>query len=174
MTRHAHSFVIDSLEPRRHLALDFAVLIGGTLTVTGTAGNDVADIIERKGKIRVHMNSTTEVMQFPRSLVTSAIVQMGAGNDHFIMGASLDLDVRIFGGDGNDILGAGIGDDRIEGGNGNDSLLGGGGNDRLYGNAGDDLLHGQAGRDYLYGNDGNDTAYLDSRDRLRNSIEILR
>ena len=165
---------IDSLEPRQFLTADYAVLVGSTLMVTGTAGNDVADIIERRGKIRVHMNDPAVVMQFPRASVALAIVQLGDGNDHFVMDAALVLDVKVFGGAGNDAIGTSLGNDRIEGGDGNDSLVGGGGDDRLYGQAGDDLIYGQSGRDFIFGGEGADTAFAESRDRTVDSIEILR
>ncbi len=50
-----------------------------------------------------------------------------------------ELDNRIFGGAGNDILVGGGGDDLLSGGAGNDRLTGGTGTDRLRGGTGDDM-----------------------------------
>lgn len=169
-----HLASVDSLEPRRHLANDFAVLEGSTLLVYGTSRNDVADLIEKRGTLRVHMNDPAVVLMFPSSSVTLAIIQLGQGDDTFVMGAQMTLPVKLLGGDGDDKLASALGNDRLEGGNGNDTLIASAGDDRLYGDVGADLLFGGAGRDYLYGGDGTDTDYHhDRRDRIQFSVELL-
>jgi Ca2+-binding RTX toxin-like protein len=74
----------------------------------------------------------------------------------------------IYGGPGNDILGAGSGDDYVSGDADNDRLFGFGGNDileggdgadRLMGGADDDALLGGEGQDILSGERGNDTLF---------------
>jgi Ca2+-binding RTX toxin-like protein len=175
MSKRTHRLAqFHSLEPRQHLAADYVELIGTTLVITGTADSDVADLIEKRGTYRVHMNDPAVVMMFPTSSVSLAIIQLEDGDDHFVMGTDLTLPVRIFGGAGDDKLATALGDDRLEGGEGDDVLIGSGGNDRLYGNAGNDLLYGGAGRDYLYGGDGIDTYYRpDRRDREAANLELI-
>lgn len=66
-------------------------------------------------------------------------------------------DDLIYGRQGDDTLDGGLGNDQIEGGSGNDSILGGGGNDVLNGDLGDDTIHGGIGNDSIDGGDGNDS-----------------
>lgn len=82
-----------------------------------------------------------------------------------LTGEGNDLDNRIIGSTGTDILYGHDGDDQIQGeagddiiygGGGADKLLGGDGNDRLYGGDGNDTLTGGAGDDFLDGGAGND------------------
>lgn len=83
--------------------------------------------------------------------------------------------VRVFGGNGNDVIYAtdariGVeilgqaGHDRLTGGSAADMLDGGDGVDRVWGGAGDDLLLGGAGNDCLYGREGNDVLLGDAGD----------
>jgi uncharacterized repeat protein (TIGR01451 family) len=62
------------------------------------------------------------------------------GNDSISVGSSLEIDVMLDGGDGDDTLVGGIGNDMLTGGAGNDSFTGGGGYDfaRIYGTDEDD------------------------------------
>lgn len=166
---------MDRLEPRQHLAADYAVLTGSTLVITGTPQRDWSVLFEQQGVLRVHMNDSVNSMRFPRSGVTSVVVYLLEGNDVFTGTPDIDLPMKVFCGPGNDTASTGRGSDRIEGGDGNDSLHGGPGDDRLYGDAGNDLLFGDTGRDSLYGGAGTDTNYrVDSRDRIVNSVELLR
>lgn len=168
------TFDVLRLEPRRHLAADYAVLTGSTLVITGTAGNDWALVIERKGTYRAFLNDGSVSVKFPVSSVSLVIARLGDGDDLFgTLPAALPA--KIFGENGDDALFGGGGNDRLEGGPGNDSLYGGYGNDRLYGNEGNDLLYGYGGRDSLYGGAGVDTNYaLDSRDPVVMDLELLR
>jgi len=79
----------------------------------------------------------------------------GGGGDDLIDGTAGN-DAMI-GHAGNDMLNGGAGDDYIVGGSGNDTLNGDIGNDALFGNTGDDVLDGGAGDDALDGGVGNDT-----------------
>ena len=63
------------------------------------------------------------------------------------------------GGDGNDILRAGVGDDELYGDRGHDWMDGNDGNDRLYGEGDDDVIDGGRGDDVLVGGDGQDRLY---------------
>jgi RTX calcium-binding nonapeptide repeat (4 copies) len=62
----------------------------------------------------------------------------------------------VFGGAGNDILGAGDGSTQVTGGSGNDLLLGGKGADVLDGGNGNDILLARTGNATLTGGTGND------------------
>lgn len=76
-----------------------------------------------------------------------------AGNDLIQGGMGNDT---LYGGDGDDDLRAEGGSDILYGGNGNDKLRGADGNDILHGDAGNDTLWSGAGNDYLYGGRGSD------------------
>lgn len=67
-----------------------------------------------------------------------------------------DLNIRIRGGRGNDVLVGADGNDVLRGDRGNDILRGAGGEDNLLGNAGNDRLIGGAGNDVLNGGPGTD------------------
>jgi Ca2+-binding RTX toxin-like protein len=62
-------------------------------------------------------------------------------------GTTFDVNLRIRGRGGNDL---------ITGSSSNDTLAGGGGNDVIRGSAGDDILRGAAGNDRLFGSSGDD------------------
>lgn len=62
-------------------------------------------------------------------------------------GTFFDVNLRIRGRGGNDL---------ITGSSSNDTLAGGGGNDTVRGGAGDDILRGAAGNDSLFGSSGDD------------------
>lgn len=166
---------LEALESRRHLAADYAVLVGSILYLTGTEQTDWSVVIERKGTLRAYLNDAGVVMMFPVSRVDGMIVQMLGGDDVFTAIPDLPVPVTVFGGAGDDVLMGGIANDRLEGGDGNDSLVGWLGDDRLYGGAGDDLLYGGAGRDSLYGGEGLDQNYrTERRDRRTVGIELFR
>ncbi|MBI1328115.1 MAG: hypothetical protein GC136_10815 [Alphaproteobacteria bacterium] len=87
----------------------------------------------------------------------------GSGND--IIGANptdaYPYNNNIDGGGGNDIIYGMSGDDEIDGGDGNDLLFGdlsngGTGDDIIYGGDGDDAIYGGGGDDILYSGAGND------------------
>ncbi|MET0270544.1 MAG: right-handed parallel beta-helix repeat-containing protein [Sphingomonas sp.] len=67
-----------------------------------------------------------------------------------------DLDNRIIGSAGDDIIYAMEGDDAVQGGAGNDTIHGGDGDDTLRGDEGNDWLYGGDGLDMLIGGAGND------------------
>ena len=101
-----------------------------------------------------------------------------------VLGLS-NIDDRIIGSTGNDIIHGREGNDiiygvagdniiygqegnnGIEGGAGNDIIYGGPGNDHLYGGAGDDIIDGGPGDDRLFGGEGNDILFGgEGNDRL--------
>lgn len=95
-----------------------------------------------------------------RSLPAGAMVQVD--NVDFLAVAG---NVRVIGGEGNNIASGdsasqtiflGEGDDVLHGGGGDDIVASMGGNDRLYGDDGNDLVVGGIGDDHLEGGAGND------------------
>ena len=86
-----------------------------------------------------------------------------AGNDLIRGAQSADTLIggngndRLFGGSDNDLLKGNGAADQIKGGKGHDRLQGGNGNDNLLGGLGDDTVLGGKGNDTLDGGDGQDT-----------------
>lgn len=83
-----------------------------------------------------------------------------------------DLNVRIRGGRGNDVLTAADGNDTLRGDRGNDLLRGAGGDDNLFGNAGNDRLIGGAGNDLLNGGLGRDFGNGGAGSDFCRSVEV--
>jgi Ca2+-binding RTX toxin-like protein len=144
-------------------------LIGNTLFVIGTDGNDRVSISPKcNGLIKVYANFLSgrcHARFFDAEDIQNIDIQLKAGNDRATISSKIDLPASIYGGAGNDYLRAGIGWTVLDGGDGNDKLiggrmddllLGGDGNDKLIGNDGNDILDGGGGDDRLYGNDGDD------------------
>jgi len=108
-----------------------------TVTVNGTAGNDVITVTEHDGIITVS----------------------GLGQDINITDAGAGDRLVINGLDGDDVITASGLHGGIQlvaaGGNGDDVLIGSPGNDTLLGGAGDDVLIGGGGQDVLDGGSGN-------------------
>jgi Ca2+-binding RTX toxin-like protein len=73
-----------------------------------------------------------------------------------LSGVTTDVQAKLYGGQGLDVIIGGAGDDYIDGEAGDDELEGGGGNDTIYGGIGADCIHGDAGDDLLFGGVGND------------------
>ncbi|WP_425074244.1 calcium-binding protein [Sagittula sp. S175] len=107
--------------------------------VTGTAGDDAADLL---GGDDSYMG--------------------GDGNDtvNGMNGADTiygeNGDDLIHGNEGNDYLQAGEGNNVVYGDGGIDTIIAGAGNDTLYGGNDDDEVHGNAGNDLMFGGTGND------------------
>jgi len=108
---------------------------------------------------------------------TTIVIDAGVEVDNITIDASVEKDVEIDGGDGDDIIlvsapgthtiSGGSGNDRIvadgsemkvtlNGNDGDDYLKGGEGDDDLFGGAGNDILLGGDGNDMLEGGDGDD------------------
>lgn len=78
----------------------------------------------------------------------------GEGNDTLSVAGGIDVDVRFFGGDGEDLLITSDGDDLVEGGVGNDIISTGLGDDTVRGGAGDDVIRASQGADRIDGDTG--------------------
>ncbi|MBJ7458860.1 MAG: hypothetical protein JHD02_06730 [Thermoleophilaceae bacterium] len=91
-----------------------------------------------------------------------AVIHGGDGNDVL----TADLNDRLFGGPGDDVLSSGPGDDQLFGGPGDDVLAGQDGDDQLVGEAGRDAFVGGPGSDAFAAGDGEiDDLYCDAFDR---------
>jgi Ca2+-binding RTX toxin-like protein len=137
-----------------------AALIGGTLYVGGTTGNDNITVkpADASGGLAVTRNGSSLGTFNP----TGDVVVYGlAGADQLTVSTakirrktySVADPVYLFGGDGNDtldargsaggaVLSGGLGDDSLTGGSDDDALIGGGGADVLHGGGGSDILIG--------------------------------
>jgi Ca2+-binding RTX toxin-like protein len=121
-------------------------------TVLGTGSDDNIAVSGDRDKLTVAGNGASAVI----SGTYLAVISGRDGNDRIDGSGVEDLNLRIYGGNGDDILLGGSGHDSIFGGNGDDFLSGGSGNDWLFGGWGNDLLAGNAGRDRMFGGFGSD------------------
>ncbi len=144
-----------------------AFMVGSTLTVEGTPGNDTISFSGRSSALLTIFNGKTIG---PFSGVAKVIVNAGDGNDRVDL-SSLFLNATGNGGPGSDtligsaaddVLNGEAGDDLIDGGPGDDHLLGGDGNDTLTGGDGVDYFQGEGGADVLNAIDGIADALLDT------------
>ena len=84
------------------------------------------------------------------------MIDGGDGDDMIDAGLGIDIDT-IFGGAGNDTINSGDGIDWVYGGDGDDSIDAANGFDRVFGGAGNDTIDGGATSDTIYGGAGNDS-----------------
>ncbi|MBN9522042.1 tandem-95 repeat protein [bacterium] len=140
-----------------------AAVIGGTLFVGGTTGNDtlVVKPANSSGTLGVYRGTNNAALVGTFTPTGDVVVYGQAGTDSISVLTqkignttySVTRPVYLFGGDGADSLiatGAAAGA-VLSGGTGNDSLTGGGANDVLIGGGGDDTLRGGNGSDVLVG-----------------------
>jgi Ca2+-binding RTX toxin-like protein len=151
----------------------------GTLTVTGTDGEDnveierVTDPILNTDNVKVWGNGVLRATVDANSIhfvnvnlkggddkfscdyiLTNGLwVSGGAGKDNLSSYIKATLD----GGDGDDTISGSNSDDVIWGGDGNDVIIGKAGNDIISGGNDNDSIEGGAGNDLIWGDNGNDT-----------------
>lgn len=133
---------------------DFARLVGRTLVIQGTEGDDQITIFRKNTTYFAIRNAQT--MVFERSLIDVIAVKSKSGNDLVTIGRGVWA-TYLEGGDGRDTILGGAGPDTIYGNAQPDSLDGGPGDDLIVGAGGHDLINGADGNDRIYGNAGNDT-----------------
>lgn len=156
---------LESLEERRLLSVSRVFLnpTNSKITFVGSEVADTAVVSESiPGVIDVsfeHDGQLTEA-SYAKSAVSSIVFYGEGGSDSFTNTTSLN--VKAFGGLGNDTIVGGSGVDELFGDDGDDTLIGGVGDDSIKGGAGNDLIRGQAGDDYLAGDDGDDSLFGDS------------
>jgi Ca2+-binding RTX toxin-like protein len=118
-------------------------LSAGTLTITGTTGNDAVDVGQVGTNITVNENDGTGVKSFAG--VARIVANLNNGNDRITVAAAVTKPTT------------------LRGGAGNDTLTGGNGADAIFGEAGGDLLDGQLGNDQLNGGLNTDTVTYAAR-----------
>ncbi len=107
-----------------------------TVTINGTAGNDVIFVTENNGVITV--SGLSETVNITNAGVGDKLVINGLDGDDVIQATGLHGGIQLV----------------ANGGNGNDVLIGSPGNDELHGDAGDDILIAGGGQDILDGGTG--------------------
>jgi uncharacterized delta-60 repeat protein len=150
----------------------------GTISVTGTSGND--DIYftteyywgtallngigrsyfpEDIGRFAASAGAENDVIH-GEWLGTIRAAQFSGGevNDSIV---GTDKSDTLIGNAGSDTIIGGSGADFIRGNGGRDHLYGSGGNDRIYGGDAGDWIYGQVGNDQLFGDGGTDRIYSD-------------
>jgi Ca2+-binding RTX toxin-like protein len=150
---------LEGLESRRLLtaASASAELDGGVLSIAATGKNDRIQVALADTLLKVKVNK--QCFEFTAVDVTAIHIDGGKGNDWICVDQSVLTSATINGGVGNDHVGGGGGDDTIVGDQGNDKLFGGGGHDVISGGAGNDCLDGGDGDDFIHGDDGNDRVF---------------
>ena len=127
---------------------------GESLFVEGTTNSDLIEVRQIASEIRVLVNGFDHGMfQAPTGVIN---VNAFAGNDDVRFQAGVNVDARVFGGTGDDVIRTGSGNDEVVGGAGTDIIFGRDGDDQLLGSAGHDVLRGQSGSDSLVGGVGED------------------
>ena len=141
----------------------------GTITITGTAGNDAAGLALSGANVRATFNGATR--DILASSVRRVVFQGNDGSDTFSnttsVPGSLDGgngDDTITGGNGTDSIYGSWGRDTLRGGAGNDAMSGGGDADQMWGGSGNDVMYGYGGGDVMRGDSGNDRIYGNSGD----------
>lgn len=133
--------------------------VNGQVIIDTGDGDDQVRVTQdaRTGNVTVSVNG--ESRTFTGNDRNNLVIRAGAGNDVIQVDPGVTVNLRLFGGDGNDVITGGRGHDRIDGGAGNDRINGGVGNDYVYGGDGSDTLQGSDGNDTVYGGRGNDLIY---------------
>ena len=130
-----------------------AKVVGTTLKINGSLGNDSIQVSESGNKIFVTANGST-AQKFPISGLTTIRVNSQSGNDTVTIEPSVTLPATIRGGQGNDSFTGGGGDNVIIGGIGNDTLVGGAGTNVLIPGPKGGFQSTSPGNDSLVGGSG--------------------
>lgn len=126
----------------------------GIDTIYGGAGNDI--LAGSQGSDLIYGGIGDDLVYIgapaPGDIAydSEGSIYLDEGND-FLDAVDAALKFDAYGGDGFDIMNAGIG---------NDTLFGGADNDKIFAGAGDDQLSGDGGADYIEGQSGDDTFHL--------------
>jgi Ca2+-binding RTX toxin-like protein len=118
-----------------------------TVTINGTAGDDVITVADNNGVVTVTGLATTVTIANFDANAGDHLVINGLGGDDVIEASGLGTAMQL----------------TANGGDGNDVLIGSPGNDTLTGGAGDDVLIGGPGQDILDGGSGNNILIQDAR-----------
>lgn len=160
--------VLESMESRTLLSAD---VLGGVLTIEGTAGNDKIVIVAGQNPGEVVVKKAAGVAKNTVFAGVDAIVINGlAGNDkivakgNFTDTAAASIGVTVNAGDGNDKIITGEGDDVINAGAGNDKIVSRGGNNTIDAGDGNDKIRTGLGSDTVDAGAGNDKVKDDGGD----------
>jgi len=155
------------------------ILIGSQFNDTIYFSSDVASVRGGDGidSVFFQQSAAGQNASFDMGVSEIEIATGGSGNDVFDARTQVN-DVKIFGGDGNDILLGGMGVSEIHGGNGNDDLRAGtGASQEIFGDAGDDIIIGNyvtlPGSVDIYGGTGTDTLVMTGQSLADYTIEYL-
>ena len=137
---------------------------GGADTLNGGAGIDTADYSSSPGAVTARLDleyggsndASGDTYVSIENIIGSSGNDYITGQHSYTPGGG-DVDNRLDGGAGNDLIYGFGGDDTLLGGTGNDTFYGGDGDDELIGGTGDDTLNGGGGADTLDGGAGSDT-----------------
>ena len=102
-------------------------MVGTTLVITGSAGDDVVRLMLHGRMLRVYADflpAGVEFLAFRRAAVKQVLMRMGDGNDFASVGRRVRQPVLMDGGTGDDQLMAGGGSSWFIGSRGRDNLRG--------------------------------------------------
>lgn len=147
----------ESLENRTLFAADVHFL-EGTLAIYGDNSADHVEVTSESDTLQVHIATNPagdQTHTFNLQQVRQIVFRGGDGDDIYTSNANINM--LIYGDDGDDSLTGGIANDRIFSGAGNDTINGNDGDDYAYSASGDDTIDGGDGNDRLNGGYGNDS-----------------
>src|SRR5262245_34572255 len=118
-------FELEQLDARE-LPNASAVLAAGVLTVSGSAGRHLIELVRdpATGNIRV-LDDKREVARFDAAAVTQIVVNGGPGDDRLRVARDVTQPVMLNGDGGRDLLLAGGGPAQLNGGDDRDKIIGG-------------------------------------------------
>ncbi len=160
------SLAVENLEDRRLMAASID-LLGSTVEINGTDGNDIAYVryvgSQLEAVVIPHADYSQRMTStFNVADVHKVLMRGFSGNDSLYNYTNIDSEIY-----------GGRGDDYLRGGNGNDTIMGLQDEDVIFGYGGNDLLHGDndyvrhwGEDDRIYGGDGDDTIYGEGGDDL--------
>lgn len=146
----------ETLENRRVMAAAVNLTPDGLLTIEGDADNNRIWVSQSRSGERLRVSIDGRTKDFRVDHVNLMKIFAGEGNDLVRVSRRVEIPTQIFGGPGNDRLGAGSGPTLIQGGEGHDRIRGGAGVNILFGGAGNDRITGGASVDYIIGGAGDD------------------
>lgn len=157
--------VADKAKSIAHTAVDKAVRLKEKITrafnpvklETGD-GNDVITMRQDlAGNLIVTVNG--EEKTYTPEEAKRLVIESGAGDDLIFADGSVNYNLLIKAGSGDNIIQGGRGDDVIKAGNGNNEIYGGRGDDKIKVGSGNNLIHGEQGDDKIVAGKGNNVIF---------------
>lgn len=132
------------------------------LTVYGTDGADGIYLGYDSSGNEIATLDTVGGFHFAVDITNAASITILAydGDDIVSVDVTVEEDVTIYGGHGDDLLQGGSGNDKLIGGMGADVLIGGAGNDEIWGSD-DATIELNDGADTVFGDEGEDILHVD-------------